>query len=130
MIKLERNKMTNAINKAKQMRPRVRMIAERTYSVSGSHGNAYTVRFAIAKDSKGHTLRLGECTCAAGREGRVCYHLVAAAAVNIGIQTMRKECAKPVTPAFVPKPARIERRVEFSHTGIRAVGTYVDGWLV
>ena len=118
MIKLERSKMTNAINKAKQLRPRVRMIGERTYSVSGSRGNTYTVFFSVAKDAQGNAVRLGECTCPAGHEGMVCYHLVAAAAVNIAVQTMRQQVkteaakAAPVTSAAVPvasEPAADER---------------------
>jgi len=55
------------LNLDKAVRPRVRVISasERTYSVTGSKGDVYTVRFAVAG---GH--KLGECDCKAGRADR------------------------------------------------------------
>jgi len=49
MIKLATDKMKNAIAKAKATRLRVRVIsaADRTYSVTGSRGDLYIVRFAV-----------------------------------------------------------------------------------
>ena len=38
MIRLEREKMQNAISRAKVIHPKVRMIGERTYAVTGSSG--------------------------------------------------------------------------------------------
>jgi hypothetical protein len=99
MIRLERNKMENAILKAKAVRPRVKFLADRTFSVSGSRGNAYTVRFAVANGQ-----RLGECDCPAGQSGHVCYHIAAAAAVNIGIQGMRRQASLPAPVAPTPQP--------------------------
>jgi len=89
MIKLESNKMQKAIERAKAVRPRVTVIsvAERKYAVTGSKGDVYTVRFAIANG-----LKLGECDCPARG---MCYHLAAAAAVNIGIQGMRRAAPAP-----------------------------------
>ncbi|MCI0390332.1 MAG: hypothetical protein MOB07_16400 [Acidobacteria bacterium] len=89
MIKLQADKMTKAIERAKAIRPRVRVlsVAERTYSVTGSRGDLYTVKFAVAN---GH--KLGECSCPARG---MCYHLAAAAAVNIGIQGMRRAAPAP-----------------------------------
>ena len=118
MIKLETKTMTKAIARAKAVRPRVRVlsVAERTYSVTGSKGDTYTVKFAVAG---GH--KLGECDCKARG---VCYHLAAAAAVNIGIQSMRQ--ASPAPPA-----AQIERRVE---TDCRTLQKYtvvtINGWAI
>ena len=93
MIKLETTKMQNAIRKARQLRPRVRMIGERLYAVSGSQGNTYQVGFAVAKDAQGNRVKLGECNCKAGESGMACYHLAAAAALNIGVMSMRRAAA-------------------------------------
>lgn len=172
MINLETAKLTNAINRAKQIRPRVRMTAERTYSVTGSRGANYTVFFAVGKDAQGRPVRMGECTCEAGRNAMPCFHLAAAAALNIAIHTMRqqvREAAKaaPVALAVVEPQviqpvasegtraderttlaesvkaawnragdavrrvsAELERRVEFTHTGMRVESLYYNGWAV
>jgi len=84
--------MTKAIERAKAARPRVRVINadERTYSVTGSKGDAYTVRFALAN---GH--KLAECDCPARG---MCYHIAAAASVNIAVHSMRKAAEKPAAP--------------------------------
>jgi uncharacterized Zn finger protein len=84
MIKLETKTMTKAIERAKAIHPKVRVISasERVYAVTGSKGNAYTVRFAVVSG-----LKLGSCDCPARG---MCYHISAAAAVNIGIQSMRR----------------------------------------
>jgi hypothetical protein len=60
MIRLTTQSMTNAIARAKTVRPKVRVINadNRTYAVYGSRGDAYTVRFAVIN---GH--KLGECNC-------------------------------------------------------------------
>ena len=60
MIKLESNKMQKAIERAKAVRPRVTVINadDRTYSVTGSKGNRYTVRFVVVNGMK-----LAECDC-------------------------------------------------------------------
>lgn len=84
MIKLELNKMQKAIARAKTVRPRVTVInaADRTYKVTGSKGSLYTVKFVVVN---GH--KLGECDCPAGRLSQMCYHIPAAAAVNIALHT-------------------------------------------
>lgn len=82
MIKLESHKMKNAIARAKAIRPRVSRLAERRYSVTGSKGNAYTVTFKVID---GH--KLAECTCKAGQAGQLCYHVAAAAALNIALHS-------------------------------------------
>ena len=96
MIKLEADKMTKAIERAKAARPRVRVIsaAERTYSVIGSKGDAYTVRFAVAN---GH--KLAECDCPARG---LCYHIAAAASVNIAVQSMRRQGDKSDKAVLTP----------------------------
>ena len=87
MIKLEAEKMANAIARARQVHPRVKWLGGRRYLVSSSKGQKkiYTVSFAVVDGAK-----LGECECRAGQAGMMCFHLAAAAAVNIAIQSQRK----------------------------------------
>lgn len=79
MIKLETSKMIKAIERAKAVRPRVTVISAdaRVYSVTGSKGDAYTVRFAVANG-----LKLAECDCKAGKSDQMCFHVAAAARVQ------------------------------------------------
>jgi hypothetical protein len=87
MIKLEIKKMTNAIKRARQVRPFVKWLGERRYSVTGSDRQTkYTVNFAVANGMK-----LAECNCRAGRDGMMCFHVAAAAAVNVAIASMRQQ---------------------------------------
>lgn len=87
MIKLEMQKMTNAIKRAKQVRPFVKWLGERRYSVTSSDKlTKHTVSFAVVNG-----LKLGECECKAGRQGTPCFHLAAAAAVNIGIASIKRQ---------------------------------------
>jgi hypothetical protein len=59
MITLSKDKLKNAIAHAKQIRPRVKWLGGRSYRVSGSSGNLYTVHFAVARDAKGKQVCLG-----------------------------------------------------------------------
>jgi hypothetical protein len=49
MINLQKANLKNAVEKARKLHPRVSVVsaAARTYSVTGSHGNHYTVHFEI-----------------------------------------------------------------------------------
>lgn len=89
MLKLEADKMQKAIERAKNVHPKVRVVnaAERTYAVSGSKGGEYLVKFVVAN---GH--RLAECTCPART---LCYHIASAAAVNIGVRGGYSRDSKP-----------------------------------
>jgi hypothetical protein len=95
MIKLDSNLMQAAIQQARRLRPHVRRLAERSYSVSSSNPNVkpYTVTFTVAD---GH--KFGECTCAAGQHSKPCYHLAAAAAVNIGLHRGYSRPSSPSHP--------------------------------
>lgn len=88
MLNLEPKAMHNAIEKAKTIHPKVRIINadERRYAVTGSRGAAYTVHFVVANGRK-----LAECDCAAGRKGMMCFHVAAAAQANVMVQGMREE---------------------------------------
>jgi hypothetical protein len=115
MIKLEQDKMTAAIERAKAVRPRVTVIDadNRVYCVTGSKGALYTVRFKVIDGQ-----RFGSCECEAGQRGKLCYHLAAAAAVNLGVQAMRRSA--PV----------VERRVEYGHRGERVTVVRCKGWTI
>lgn len=87
MIKLTADKMTNAIARAKQVRPRVLWQGGRTYHVTSSdRRRVYKVTFAVSNGQK-----LGECTCKAGEAGQVCFHIAAATSVNIAVQSIRRQ---------------------------------------
>src|SRR4030095_11580836 len=92
MLKLQADKMKNAIARAKAIHPRVRVIdsANRIYSVSGSNGGEYTVRFVVVNG-----LKLADCNCASGRRAQMCFHVASAAPVNIAVQSMRRENPTP-----------------------------------
>lgn len=87
MIELKsREQMAKAIKRARQLKPFVRVRGFRWYECQSSDGTqTYTIHFY--KDGK---RRLGECNCQGGQRGLVCYHLVASAAVHIGIASMRR----------------------------------------
>lgn len=117
MIKLETKSMSKAIERAKAVHPKVRVIsaADRVYAVTGRAGNNYTVRFAVAG---GH--KLGSCDCPARG---MCYHIAAAASVNIAVQSMRQGIAALAAP-------RVVRSVESDRTGARVRVVRYDGWVV
>jgi hypothetical protein len=87
MIELKsKEQMANAIKRARQLRPFVRVRGFRWYEVQSRNGEqTYTIHFY-----KNGRQRLGECNCKAGERGHVCYHLAASAAVHIGICNMRR----------------------------------------
>ncbi len=122
MLKLDSAKMAKAIQRAKTLHPRVRVISadDRVYSVTGSKGDAYTVKFVVVNG-----LKLAECDCKAGKAGQMCYHIPAAASLNIAVQSMRRQVASATSPA--PK---IARRVEYERTGAKYMAVYCDGWAI
>lgn len=87
MLKLTQDTMTNAIEAARSIRAHVRVIdaANRTYAVTGSNGDTYTVRFVV---KNGH--KFGQCNCPASNFNRVCRHIAQAAQVNVMVQSMRQ----------------------------------------
>jgi len=86
MIKLTSENTQRAIERCKQLKPRVRFVAERTFAVeSANNSNVYHVRFAVQNGEK-----FGECECKAAERGLVCYHIVGAAAVNIYRQSLKR----------------------------------------
>jgi uncharacterized Zn finger protein len=81
-IKLTPAVLARAILRAKEVRPFVKRVAERVYAVTGSRGNTYRVEL---RQANGH--RLGKCDCASTR---ACFHIAAACALNIAVQSARK----------------------------------------
>lgn len=97
LIPVERNAaMSRAIERAKQHHPKVSIVSveNRTYCVQGSKGGTYTVSFHLMN---GH--KLAQCNCEAGKQARLCYHVAAAAAVNMGAQAMRQANQTPAQTA-------------------------------
>jgi hypothetical protein len=123
MIKIDTDNLAKAIERAKALRPRVSVINadERTYRVAGSQGDSYTVRFAIADGMK-----LAECSCKAGQNNMVCYHVASAAAVNIAVQSMRRTVPAPVATCVAT------RRRSADWAGIRNGNAMIleNGWAV
>jgi hypothetical protein len=72
-----------AINKARTVKPRVRVNCFGSYTVTNKQtGASYTVE-CLKRDGK----RFASCTCRAGELGRACYHLAAAVAAHIQLAT-------------------------------------------
>jgi hypothetical protein len=87
MIQLKsREQMKRAIERARQLKPFVRVRGFRWYEVRSSDGKViYTIHFY-----KQGGQRFGECNCKAGEKGLICYHLAGAVAVHIGLAAMRQ----------------------------------------
>ncbi len=86
MIKLTQENTQKAIERCKQLKPKVRFIKDRLYVVySARNSNVYHVRFDVQNGE-----RYGICECKASENGRVCYHVVSAAAVNIYRKTLER----------------------------------------
>lgn len=102
MLKLEADKMQKAIERAKAVHPKVRVISadNRTYGVTSSDGKReYTVKFVVANG-----LKLAQCDCAAGRKAQMCFHVASAAPVNIAVQSQRQQNPTPAeSQAFLSR---------------------------
>lgn len=87
MIKLTTENTARAIERCKQLKPKVSFIAERNFSVKSSNNeNSYTVRFDV-KDGE----KFGLCECKASERGLICYHIIGAATVNIYRQSLKRQ---------------------------------------
>ncbi len=103
MLTLTTKTLANAIKRAKKIRPSVKWLGGRSFTVSGSTGNTYNVHFAVARDAQGKQVCLGVCDCEAGKNEMACFHLAAASAVNIAIHAMR-QTAQSASPAAPTSP--------------------------
>jgi hypothetical protein len=99
MLRVEQNaQMTAAITRCKKVHPKVRRTSASTVTVSGRHGS-YTVTLTEPKPG----LHLASCDCAAGKAGRLCYHVPAAMAAPVA-----PLAPMPVLPA--PRKSRWAER--------------------
>jgi hypothetical protein len=89
MIEINTENTVNAIARCKQLKPKVTFIKDRTFIVhSANNGQTYTVEFAVANGKK-----LASCECKGYERGYVCYHIIAAATVNIYRKTIERATA-------------------------------------
>lgn len=87
MIRLTTENTQRAIERCKQLKPKVRFIADRTFAVeSANNSNVYHVRFDVRNGEK-----FGACECKAAKKGLVCYHIVAGATANIYRQSLKRQ---------------------------------------
>ncbi len=83
-------KLENAINKARTVKPRVRVNKSGSYIVTNkATGATYTVECA-----KRGGKRFAHCTCKAGERGQACYHIAAAVSAHLQL------AAERATPNF------------------------------
>jgi hypothetical protein len=79
MIRLTKENTQRAIERCKQLKPRVKYIKDRLFVVySANNSNVYQVNFDVQNGEK-----FGQCECKASERGLICYHLVAGATANI-----------------------------------------------
>ncbi len=129
MIRLESDKMQKAIERAKQVRPRVRRLAERSYSVTGSRGDLYTVNFAVVNGMK-----LAECSCPATG---MCFHISAAASINIAVHSCYSKPSDDRTAIITDINARWNRKhprqpigvALLKRFGVNRLESLADGFL-
>lgn len=89
MIRLTKENTQRAIERCKDLKPKVCFIKCRLFIVySSNNSNVYHVRFDIKNGEK-----FGTCECAAADKGLVCYHIVAGATVNIYRQSLKRQTA-------------------------------------
>jgi hypothetical protein len=81
--------LAKAVERAKKLKPYVRYRGWRWFEVTSSDGvTVYTIHFWDSINGSGRML--GECNCKGGEHGYVCYHLVSALAIHLGIESMRR----------------------------------------
>jgi hypothetical protein len=77
--------LQNQINKARAVKPLVRIIRFRKYAVTNKTTKAtYTVEFTRKGKDK-----FAACSCEAGERGLPCYHVASAAALHMQLATER-----------------------------------------
>lgn len=83
MFNLETTEISRAIENAKALHPKVKMIRFGEYSVSGSKGNDYTVKCYRENGEK-----LVACSCRT-RDGVACKHGISAVLLHIHVAATR-----------------------------------------
>ncbi len=78
-------KLENAINKARTVKPLVRVVKFGSYTVTNKiTGATYTVE-CLKRDGK----RFASCSCKAGERGQPCYHVAAAVSAHLQLAAER-----------------------------------------
>lgn len=77
MLRLSPDNLEKPIAKALRLRPRARMLDQHTWTITGSRGDLYRVRFALLGD-----VPVASCECQGAKLGWVCYHVGAAVLGN------------------------------------------------
>ena len=72
-------KLTNAINKARTVKPLVRVARFGSYTVTNKATGATYEVTCEKRDGK----RFASCTCKAGMRGQACYHIAAAVSAHL-----------------------------------------------
>lgn len=86
MIRLTKENTKRAIERCKELKPKVRFVADRIFAVeSANNSNVYQVTFDVKNGEK-----FGACQCKASERGLVCYHIAAGAAANIYRQSLKR----------------------------------------
>lgn len=83
MFALETTDLSRAIQNAKALRPKVRMVCFGEYKVTGSNGNEYTVKCYRFFGEK-----VVNCTCRT-KDGVACKHGVAALPLHLHVAAQR-----------------------------------------
>ncbi len=78
-------KLTNAINKARTVKPRVRINCFGSYDVQNKQTGATYNVVCMKRDGR----RFASCTCKAGERGQACYHVAAAVSAHIHLAAER-----------------------------------------
>lgn len=87
MIRLTIENTVKAVERCRQLKPKVKFIKDRLFVVySANNANTYHVRFDVRNGEK-----FGQCECRASKKGLVCYHIVAGATANIYRQTLKRK---------------------------------------
>ncbi len=81
----DKTQLTNAIAKAKTIRPKVKFDCFGHYQVSGSKGYYAVI---CRKDERGY--KTVACTCKGAEKGLVCYHAASALSLHIGLARLRQ----------------------------------------
>ncbi len=86
MIRLTIENTVKAVERRRQLKPKVKFIKDRLFVVySANNSNVYQVSFDVQNGEK-----LGQCECKASERGLVCYHIIAGATANIYRQSLKK----------------------------------------
>ncbi len=73
------DKLENAINKARTVKPRVAINKFGSYTVTNKQTGATYEVSCMKRDGK----RFAGCTCKAGERGNACYHIAAAVSAHL-----------------------------------------------